>query len=79
MRGRTIAMIVQDAIAALNPVYRIGRQIAEPMLEHGVARTRAEARARAVAPDGAGRHPGAREPASTTTRTSSAGACASAW
>ena len=49
VRGRSIATIVQDAVTALNPVYRIGRQIAEPMLEHGVVRTRAEARARTIA------------------------------
>lgn len=48
LRGRAIATIVQDAVTALNPVYRIGRQIAEPMLEHGICKTRAEARARAI-------------------------------
>jgi oligopeptide/dipeptide ABC transporter ATP-binding protein len=48
IRGRRIATIVQDAVSALNPVYRVGRQIAEPMLEHGVARTKADARARAI-------------------------------
>ncbi len=41
-------MIVQDAIAALNPVLPVGRQIGEAMLEHGVVGTRAEARARAI-------------------------------
>jgi peptide/nickel transport system ATP-binding protein/oligopeptide transport system ATP-binding protein len=46
--GRQIAMVVQDAIAALNPVLPVGRQIAEAMLEHGVASTRAEARTRAI-------------------------------
>ena len=49
IRGRAIATIVQDAVAALNPVYRIGRQIAEPMLEHGVVKGRTAARDRAVA------------------------------
>lgn len=48
IRGRQIATVVQDAVSALNPVYRVGRQIAEVMLEHGVARDRAEARAAAV-------------------------------
>jgi oligopeptide/dipeptide ABC transporter ATP-binding protein len=46
--GRQIAMIVQDAIAALNPVLPVGSQIAEAMLEHGVAASRRDARARAV-------------------------------
>lgn len=48
IRGSRIATIVQDAVTALNPVYRIGRQIAEPMLAHGVVRSRAEARSRAI-------------------------------
>ena len=36
IRGRHIAMIVQDAVSALNPVLRIGTQIAEAMLQHGL-------------------------------------------
>jgi oligopeptide transport system ATP-binding protein len=48
IRGRDIAMIVQDAVSALNPVYRIGRQIGEPMLEHHVVRSRRAARDRAI-------------------------------
>jgi oligopeptide/dipeptide ABC transporter ATP-binding protein len=47
--GRQIAMIVQDAIAALNPVLPVGKQIAEAMLEHGVAKSRGDARDRVVA------------------------------
>jgi peptide/nickel transport system ATP-binding protein len=46
--GRRIAMIVQDAIAALNPVLPVGIQIAEAMLEHRVATSRGDARARAI-------------------------------
>lgn len=48
IRGRRIATIVQDAVSALNPVYRVGQQIGEAMLEHGVVSDRAEAQARAV-------------------------------
>ena len=48
MRGRELAMIVQDAIAALNPVIPIGEQITEGLLEHRVAPDRAKARAIAV-------------------------------
>jgi peptide/nickel transport system ATP-binding protein/oligopeptide transport system ATP-binding protein len=47
--GRQIAMIVQDAIAALNPVLPVGKQIAEAMIEHGVAASRRDARTRVIA------------------------------
>lgn len=49
IRGRQIAMIVQDAVSALNPVLRIGVQIAEAMLQHGLVLTTAEARSRTLA------------------------------
>lgn len=48
IRGREIAVIVQDALAALNPVIPIGDQIAEAMLEHGIVRSRRAGRDRAV-------------------------------
>ena len=48
IRGGQIAMIVQDAASALNPVLRIGTQIAEAMLQHGTVATKAEARARVL-------------------------------
>lgn len=48
VRGRRVGMVFQDPAAALNPLHRIGRQIAEPLLWHGLA-SRAEAEARAVA------------------------------
>jgi len=34
VRGKEIAMIFQDPLASLDPVYRIGPQIAENLLEH---------------------------------------------
>src|SRR5262245_7993953 len=47
MRGSRIAMIFQDALAALNPVHRVGDQIAEAIaVHHDVSRT--DLRARAV-------------------------------
>ncbi len=47
VRGAGIALIFQEPMTALNPVFTVGDQIAEAMLVHGLA-TRAEARRRAV-------------------------------
>jgi oligopeptide transport system ATP-binding protein len=47
IRGNEISMIFQDPMTSLNPVYRIGRQIAEPVRVHKGA-TAAQARARAI-------------------------------
>jgi oligopeptide/dipeptide ABC transporter ATP-binding protein len=45
--GESLAMVFQDALAALNPVQPVGRQIAEGFLIHGLA-DRAAAHAKAV-------------------------------
>jgi oligopeptide/dipeptide ABC transporter ATP-binding protein len=46
VRGRKIAMIFQDPMTSLNPVYKIGRQIAEAVLAHNdVGRQAASRRA----------------------------------
>lgn len=34
IRGRQISMIFQDPIASLNPVHKIGNQVAEPLIRH---------------------------------------------
>ncbi|GAA3806887.1 dipeptide ABC transporter ATP-binding protein [Cellulomonas soli] len=47
VRGRRIGLIPQDPTASLNPVARVGDQVAEVLVVHGLARGRA-ARARAV-------------------------------
>ena len=46
VRGNDIAMIFQDPMTSLNPVYTIGDQICEPLMLHmGLNRTEAEKRA----------------------------------
>jgi peptide/nickel transport system ATP-binding protein len=47
IRGNDIAMIFQDPMTSLNPVYRIGKQLEEAVLLHQDV-THAEARARAL-------------------------------
>ena len=47
VRGREVGMIFQEPMSALNPVQRIGDQVAETLVVHGVA-GRAEAKDRAA-------------------------------
>jgi oligopeptide/dipeptide ABC transporter ATP-binding protein len=47
IRGKRIAMLVQDPMASLNPLFTIGNQVAEPIIVHeGAPRQRAWERAR---------------------------------
>lgn len=49
IRGKRIAMILQDPMASLNPLFTIGNQVAEPIRVHeGTGKTRAWDRARAL-------------------------------
>jgi oligopeptide transport system ATP-binding protein len=48
VRGRDLAMVFQDPMSSLNPVQRVGKQIAEAIAVHGGARSRRAARPQVV-------------------------------
>ena len=49
LRGRQMALAMQDALSALNPAFTIGQQLCETLVAHGLARNDAEARPQAAA------------------------------
>ena len=76
IRGSGIAMIFQDPMTSLNPVYRVGWQIDEQIRAHEKVSAQGRARPRDRAAR-RGRHPARPASGSTTTRTSSPAACGS--
>jgi oligopeptide/dipeptide ABC transporter ATP-binding protein len=48
VRGKSVAMVFQDPMTSLDPVYKIGVQIAETVRQHDKSVSRAAAKARAV-------------------------------
>jgi peptide/nickel transport system ATP-binding protein len=61
IRGARIAMIFQDPMSSLDPVYRIGRQIAEQILVHDTKISQGRGDGPRGRADGARRHPRARD------------------
>ena len=62
MAGTELAIVFQDALTALNPLYTVGTQLAEPFrIHHGMSAKEAKAQGRRA--DGPRRHPAARDPA----------------
>ena len=78
MRGAEIAMVFQDPMSSLDPVYRIGDQIVEQIRAHDPKMSKDEALERAVELIDARRASRTPSERCARSRTSSRAACASA-
>ena len=76
VRGEQLAMIFQDPMSSLNPVYRVGDQIAEQIRAHRDV-SKSAAREQVDRAAAGGRVSRAPRSGSTPTRTSSRAGCAS--
>ena len=77
IRGRPIGLVPQDPMSNLNPVAKIGTQVAETLLAHGLA-TRKDVDGKVVETLEAAGLPERRGSARSSTPTSSPAACGSA-
>ena len=48
LRGADLSMVFQDPMSSLNPVYKVGDQVAEGLLQHNKEMTKAQARERVL-------------------------------
>ena len=78
IRGNRIAMIFQEPMTSLNPVFTVGDQITEAMRAHDRTASGAALRSRAIAALQRVRIPAAANAASTNIRTRCPAACGSA-
>ena len=69
IRGNRIAMIFQEPMTSLNPVFTVGDQITEAMRAHDRARLERRAARPGDRGAGPGPHPGAPRGGSTSIRT----------